>query len=73
MFGPLQHEVHRDRQENRSRGLKPRLQVAALQRHGKIVNAGHLVRIFGRGFGEPGVRGPKHRIVNEETRNPADH
>ncbi len=21
MFGPLQHEVHRDRQENRSRGL----------------------------------------------------
>ena len=28
--GSLQHEVHRDRKENRSSGLEPRLQVAAL-------------------------------------------
>ena len=73
MAGSLQHEVHRDRQEDRSGGLKPRLQVTALQGDDEIVDAGHLIGIFGRGLGKARVRCAEDRIVNEKSRSPAAH
>ena len=67
VLGPLQHEVHRDREEHRPRRLEPRLQVAALQRHGEIVGARHLVSVFGGGFRELSVRRAEDGIVDEEA------
>ena len=64
-----------NRQKDRPGRLEPRLQVAALQRHGEIVGAGHLVRVFGGGLGKLGVRRAEDRIVNEKARIllPVDH